>query len=145
MTNHWLQTNKQITTWCESISNYETTWETQYMWQLKFSTTVPTVPCMSNDLTCGYIAGVYFCLYTKEMLRYKSCEICYNPSEFYGYYVCHWNVLPCRMFTETINETRNLPHLYIIAEKWLTYNYSSCYLWMYCQASEVTVCVNSIW
>ena len=29
--------------------------------------TLSTVPCMSNDLICGYIAGIPFCLYRKDV------------------------------------------------------------------------------
>ena len=34
---------------------------------------MPTVLCMSNDSTCGYIAGIHFCLYTDKR-SIKSCK-----------------------------------------------------------------------
>ena len=46
-----------------------------------FANIVPanTVPNTSNDLICGYIVDVHFCLYTTE----ASHEFCYHQSEFY--------------------------------------------------------------
>ena len=45
---------------------------------------------MSSDLICGYIAGIHFCLLTKETLRNVLGEICCNPLGFYGYYVVYY-------------------------------------------------------
>ena len=42
-----------------------------------------------SDLICGYITGVHFCLWTKEMLHNVSHEICHNPSELHEYQLCH--------------------------------------------------------
>ena len=44
----------------------------------------------SNDLICGCIASIYFCLYTKEVICNTSHKIYLNLSEFYEYYVIYY-------------------------------------------------------
>ena len=41
---------------------------------------------MSNNLICGYITGIHFCLWTKASCH-TSCKIWHNPSKFYEYYL----------------------------------------------------------
>ena len=66
---------QQPTTGYKQVSNYKslpgvnlptrvkTTRNTIYVWQFKYAnSTVSTVLCMSNDIICGYIIGVHFCL-----------------------------------------------------------------------------------
>ena len=48
--------------------------------------TMPTVLCMSNGLICGYITGIHFCLYAKEVSHHASLEICHSSLKFYEYY-----------------------------------------------------------
>ena len=54
-----------------------------------YANTIPTVLCMSNGLIYGHIAGIHFCLLTKEASCHISHEICCNPSEFYDYYLVY--------------------------------------------------------
>ena len=62
------QTSKLLLGACPPTS-MKTTRQTQYMQYFKYPNTVPTVPCTSNNLICGYIAGVHFCLYNLQSIN----------------------------------------------------------------------------
>ena len=50
----------------------------------------PTVLCMSSDLIFGYITGIHFCVWTKEMLCNALYVIYHNPSKVYEYHIVYY-------------------------------------------------------
>ena len=49
---------------------------------------MPTVLCMSNGLICDYVTDIYFYV-PVDKTHHESCEICYDPSQFYKYYLVY--------------------------------------------------------
>ena len=94
------RTHKQILQSSSPPKRVTITSNAVYMWQFNYAntSTVPIVPCVSNNLICGYITGVHFC---PQAVDKRSIMWCFhNPSEFYEYYFMYymliiwWYILP---------------------------------------------------
>ena len=58
--------NKQASRYQARVCQQSENHHVHNTYMCNYDNTVTTIPCTSSNLTCGYIAGIYFCLQTKK-------------------------------------------------------------------------------